>query len=41
MTQVEKGHAGNTVVTADVGGNMEHGLMYYCSKKIVVVPGSQ
>ena len=28
-TQVEKGHAGVTVVvTAYVGGNMEHGLLY-------------
>ena len=38
MTQVAKGHAGSTV-TADVEGNVEHGLLY-CSKKIVV-PGSQ
>ena len=33
ITQVEKEHADSTV-TAFVGGNMEHGLLY-CSKKIV------
>ena len=27
MTQVEKGHAGNTAVTSYVGGNIEHGLL--------------
>ena len=37
VTQVEKGHVDNTVVTVYVGGNMEHGLLYR-SKKLV--PGS-
>ena len=39
VTQTERGHAGNTgVVTANVEGNMEHELLYDCSKKLV--PGS-
>ena len=42
MKQVEKGHAGNTV-TAYVGGNMEHGLLYIleenCSSSVQREPG--
>ena len=34
VTQGEQGHAGSAV-TGYVGGNMEHGMLYY-SRKIVV-----
>ena len=37
-SQVEKGHAGNTVTTY-LGENMEHGMLCYCSNKIAI-PGS-
>ena len=36
VTQVETGHAGNTV-TASVEGNMEHGLLYVSNNIFIVV----